>query len=488
MLTLHLDWKTGKSLVDFGDLGNALFVRYPILVIVADDARFQAGKGDGLTIITKTDVAIVGGGISGTALLYLLARYTDIKDICLFEKYDKIAIVNSNGTHNSQTLHCGDIETNYSLEKALEVQASANMVVRYVGQLPERDNILFKFPKMVLGVGEQECDSLRLRFEKFSPHFSANRLFEAKDIERIEPQVMQGRKEPVVGMGVENEYTAVNFNALANSFVENARSVTGKNISVQLGTKITNISQDGSLFRLKTNKGVVEARFVVVSAGGHSLLYAQGMGYGLNYSCLPVAGSFYFTPQVLNGKVYTIQNDKLPFAAVHGDPDILVEGKTRFGPTALILPMLERYNYKTIPEFFKVLRPDSRVLKVFWDLFKVSDTRNYIFKNMLFEVPLLRRRLFLQDVRKIVPSLKLSDLSYAKNFGGIRPVMIDKDNCKLHLGEARISPGSGIIFNMTPSPGATSCLGNAVKDVETIVEFLACGYEKQQLEQDLLTD
>ena len=33
-------------------------------------------------------------------------------------------------------------------------------------------------------------------------------------------------------------------------------------------------------------------------------------------------------------KVYMVQNDKLPFAALHGDPDILKNGKTRFGPTA----------------------------------------------------------------------------------------------------------------------------------------------------------
>ncbi|MCW8827724.1 MAG: FAD-dependent oxidoreductase, partial [Gammaproteobacteria bacterium] len=33
------------------------------------------------------DVAIIGGGISGTALLYLLARYTDLSRITLLEKY-----------------------------------------------------------------------------------------------------------------------------------------------------------------------------------------------------------------------------------------------------------------------------------------------------------------------------------------------------------------------------------------------------------------
>ena len=81
------------------------------------------------------DVIIIGGGISGTALLYLLAQYSDINDVMLLEKYNVIANVNSHGRNNSQTLHCGDIETNYTLEKALQVQASANMVVRYADRL-----------------------------------------------------------------------------------------------------------------------------------------------------------------------------------------------------------------------------------------------------------------------------------------------------------------------------------------------------------------
>lgn len=438
-----------------------------------------------MTTITKCDVAIIGGGISGTALLYLLAKYTDLPHICLVEKYQDIATLNSHGRNNSQTLHCGDIETNYTLDKAIEVKASADMVVNYLSKLPTRDQILHRYSKMVLGVGEQECELIRSRYLEFKPHFKSLKLFEENDITRLEPAVMQGRIEPVVGMGVENEYTAVDFHALAKSFVEQARLQKHKQVDIKLGTKVKRIDKEAEVYRVFTNKGLIEARFVVVSAGGHSLLFAQKMGHGMNYSCLPVAGSFYFTPKVLNGKVYTIQNDVLPFAAIHGDPDVLVEGKTRFGPTALILPMLERYNLKTVPEFFKVLRLDSKVLKVFWDLFRVSDIRNYIFKNMLFEVPLLRRRLFLRDARKIIPQMKLKDLVFANKVGGIRPVMIDKENCKLHLGEAKINPGGGAIFNMTPSPGATSCLGNARKDLLIIVDYLRCGYEEQQLSTDL---
>ena len=67
------------------------------------------------------DVLIIGAGISGTALFYELARYTDIKNIALIEKYNAPATLNSKGTSNSQTIHCGDIETNYTLEKSKEV-------------------------------------------------------------------------------------------------------------------------------------------------------------------------------------------------------------------------------------------------------------------------------------------------------------------------------------------------------------------------------
>jgi malate dehydrogenase (quinone) len=232
--------------------------------------------------------------------------------------------------------------------------------------------------------------------------------------------------------------------------------------------------------------GELRARHVVVAAGAHSLLLAQRLGYGLEYSCLPVAGSFYFTPDLLNGKVYTVQNDKLPFAAIHGDPDVRAPGKTRFGPTALLLPLLERYRPASFWEFLRVLRLDGAVLAVLWQLFGVADIRNYILRNLLFEVPWLRRRLFLADARKIVPSLQLEDLSFARGYGGIRPQLIDRRSQRLLLGEIRIEAMPGLSFNVTPSPGGTCCLGNALRDVEAIAARLGCHLDRGRLEAELL--
>jgi malate dehydrogenase (quinone) len=212
------------------------------------------------------------------------------------------------------------------------------------------------------------------------------------------------------------------------------------------------------------------------------------MGFGLQYSCLPVAGSFYFTPDLLRGKVYTVQNDKLPFAAIHGDPDVRAPGKTRFGPTALLLPLLERYVPASFWEFLQVLRLDWAVLAVFWQLFGVADIRNYIFRNLLFEMPWLRRRLFLADARKIVPGLRLEDLRFAEGYGGVRPQLINKSERRLMLGEVTIAAMPGLVFNVTPSPGGTCCLGNAARDLESIAERLGCRFDRDRLERELVAE
>ncbi len=433
-------------------------------------------------------VAIIGGGVCGTALLYLLADYSDINDIVLIEKYDGVAQVNSHGRNNSQTLHCGDIETNYTLEKASKVKSAAEMIVNYTETLANRDKVIFKFPKMVIGVGDEECQRLRERFEEFKERFSTIQLLEKEEIAAIEPNVVmvngELRPEPCIALAVLDEYSAVDFKQLSESFVTQSLQ-TEKKLTLRFNSHVEEIIHKDGVFHINTQDRSIKARSVVVSAGGHSLLLAQQMGHGLEFSCLPVAGSFYFTPKVLNGKVYTVQNDNLPFAAVHGDPDVLVEGKTRFGPTALLLPLLERYNISTFFEFLRVLRLDTSVLKVFWDLFKVSDIRNYILKNFLFEIPGLRCWLFLKEAKKIVPSLQLKDIEFAKGFGGVRPQLIDKKQSKLLMGEAKINPGNGIIFNMTPSPGASSCLANAEIDMRFIVGRLGGQIDEQKLQQQL---
>ncbi len=445
-----------------------------------------------------TDVLIIGGGVCGTALLFELARYTDLRHLTLVERYDQLAQVNSRATSNSQTIHCGDIETNYSLEKARSVKRTAEMIGRYAELLPDEEasRCVFRTPKLVLAVGERECAFLRQRFASFSPHFPAMELLEKEQVAEWEPAValVDGvlRPEEIVAIGIRNSPTAVDYEALAESFVQQAHLAmagSGRQLDLQLGTQVERLVPEAEVIRVELRgpegPATLRARHVVVNAGAHSLLMAQQLGFGLEYSCLPVAGSFYFTPDLLRGKVYTVQNDKLPFAAIHGDPDVRAPGKTRFGPTALLLPLLERYRPASFWQFLRVLRLDWAVLAVFWQLFGVADIRGYIVRNLLFELPWLGRRLFLADARKIVPSMQLEDLRLAKGYGGVRPQLIDKRNRRLMLGEVSIPAIPRLIFNVTPSPGGTCCLGNAERDLDVIAAQLGCWVDRQRLAREL---
>lgn len=440
------------------------------------------------------DVLVVGGGISGTALFYELACYTDIERIALLEKYPACATLNSKATSNSQTIHCGDIETNYTFQKAQSVKKSADMIVRYALMHGYENKFMFAHQKMVVGVGDIESAQIEARFEKFKELYTSLEIFQKDRLKRIEPLIVQAadggeRKERVVAMGVSGgEYTTVDFERMSNSLIKHAKE-QGKTTDIFFDAWVHEIKKQGERYLIKTRDGrKFSANYVVVNAGAHSLYLAHKMGHGLNFSCLPIAGSFYMSKKhLLNGKVYTVQNPKLPFAAIHADPDILAGGLTRFGPTALVLPKLERYRGNaSVVDFIKTLRLDNSVMKVFLNLLKDSDIRNYVIKNFAFEIPLINKILFVKDARKIVPSLRLEDICYANNFGGVRPQVIDKDKKELMLGEASINTGEGIIFNMTPSPGATSCLANACRDAKSVCGFLGKKFNEDRFSAELL--
>jgi malate dehydrogenase (quinone) len=210
------------------------------------------------------------------------------------------------------------------------------------------------------------------------------------------------------------------------------------------------------------------------------------MGYGDDYAMLPIGGSFYFAKkQLLNAKVYTMQNPKLPFAAVHGDPDLTADWKTRFGPTAFAMPKLERYHNMEILNLFDLLSLDSSVLGVYYDLMKDEDIRAYIIRNFAHELPGIGNEFFIEEAQKLIPTLCSDDIEYAEGYGGMRPQIIDKKEKKLLLGEAKIDTGTGIIFNMTPSPGASSCLGNAFEDAKILCDFLGVDLLKRKIKKEL---
>ncbi len=421
----------------------------------------------------KYDVAIIGGGITGTALLYLLSRYTNILSIILIEKYSKLAQVNSHKNSNSQTIHYGDIETNYSLAKATKVKKAAELVAKYVEQKAkqwDKQKLFAKNHKMVLAVGEEEIKTLEQRYEEIKSLFPELRKIGRDEIARMEPKIIEGRDLSVQLMALysPNGY-AISFSALAESFVQEAQK--RKVVEICLGRKVKKISKESSSYTITLNDKTITASVVVVASGSHSLIFAKKLGYGKKYGLLPIVGGFYSAKKVLNGKVYTIQTPSLPFAAIHGDPDVENPEETRFGPTGKALPYLEKGRWKTFPDFLKT---SAWSIDGVLSLAKVTFAPvvfRYVLRNFGYDIPLVGKYLYLRDARKIVPSLRYKDLHFNRAVGGIRPQVVNTKEKKLEMGEAKIV-GDKIIFNITPSPGASICLQNAYNDTQGVIGFL----------------
>ncbi|ELY62068.1 FAD-dependent oxidoreductase [Natronolimnohabitans innermongolicus] len=424
------------------------------------------------------DLIIVGGGISGASLLYTVANYTDVESIALVEKEDEIAAINSHHTNNSQTLHFGDIETNYTLEKAETVKRGAEMVAGYLeANDPDRE-IHSKRSKMVLAVGDDEVAELEHRYHEagFGDLFPKLEAIGRDEIAEIEPMVVEGRdpSKEMLALQTPDGYT-VDYGEVAQSFVDEVRDLD--RVDVYTGTAVESINETEDEFLVETEAGWFSAETTVVAAGSHSLQIAKTMGYGEHKSLLPVAGSFFEANEgLLNGKVYTLQMKKLPFAAVHGDAEVHDGNLTRFGPTAKVVPALERGRLSTVPDFFDVfgLNPDSFLS--YGNILADRILLPYVLKNLVYDVPAVGKRAFLPHVQKVVPTVELEDIERAKGYGGVRPQIVDTKNRSLDMGEAKIT-GDNIIFNVTPSPGASTCLQNALRDTQQVLEFLEGDYE-----------
>jgi malate dehydrogenase (quinone) len=432
----------------------------------------------------KYDVFIAGAGVSGAALFYVLNRFTNIKSIAIADKEFMPGRINSNHQNNSQTLHYGDIETNYSPKKSGQIKKAARVLKNYIKHIDHEGNFHAKKHKMVLGVGAKEVKILENRYAKIKSLYPNMRLIYKNEIKALEPKLLEGRKrdEMLAALYTENSY-AVDYGKLAESFLSEAAKREDEGVAdILLSKEIKKIvkSGHGHIVSLANGEKIL-SKAVSVSSGGKSLYFAKKMGYGDDFAILPVAGNFYRASKFLNGKVYTVQNNKLPFAALHGDPDVSDDLSIRIGPTAKAVLTLERGDYGSIVKFFKIIGLN---IKSYFSIAKTlldKDYASFGFRNLLYDLPFFGKRYFVKDARKIIPSLKIEDIK-EKIKGGVRPQLVNIKKNAFEFGDAGIT-GDKIIFNITPSPGATNCLYNAYEDAQKIAKWIpGCVFEKEKFE------
>ncbi len=448
--------------------------------------------------IIESDVTIIWWWVTWSSLAYTLTAFTDVKKVVQLEKESSLWAVNSKATHNSQTLHEWNIESNYNRPKAQKVSFKANMLKKYFSKvLSNCSDVYAKHHKMLIAVGDKEVKTLQERYETIKDIFPEDRILTKEEIAQYEPLVMKWRKanESIAAHFSPDGYT-VDFGKLSSSFIEQAQQTKQDVLDVLTNACVDTIEQKEDTYYYVTLKDwrVIKSKALVVAAGGHTPLLlkefhkkhpAVPFKYGDgttelsvdDFSILSVAWSFFNTHEkMLNGKVYTMQDSDLPFAAVHWDPEVHNSNITRLWPTAIWIPKLERYKKWWMSEYFKVFEVSNKAIAALWSVLSKNDwkTFKYLTKNMMYELPFIGKRLFAKEARKIIPTLKSSDIDKARWYGWTRPQILNTtktDKKWLDFGEAKFTTlDNSALFTITPSPGATTCLGNAYNDVQAILK------------------
>ena len=441
------------------------------------------------------DLVIIGGGVSGAAQLYAAARYTNLKRVLLLEKEPTAGAMNSDATQNSQTLHEGDIETNYNLAKATAVKHKADFTRRYLERFKsdQAGELYMVGPKMLFAAGEAGCKTLRDRFDDFRTLFPELTKYGREELEQYEPALVKGRPatQPVLALYNPNGMT-VNYGRLAAELLRDAeaayRTDPNRTGEVRCNTAFSGAQKTDTGYLVQVGEEQIATNYLSICAGAHSMYFAKQLGIDAvkSKSLLLVAGNFYYTPKLLKAKVYTLQNPKLPFSAVHGDPDILnPDTKTRYGPTTRIVFTLERRRLGTLVEYVTTLTPFLKSLGAYLRILLDRDFFWYAFKhNVLFVLPGVGTYFFMREVQTLIPTVRYADVSRAKGQGGVRPQIVDTTaQSPLNMGDAKLTD-TRLLVNVTPSPGATTAFYNGLADIEQITKELGADFVEEAVETD----
>ncbi len=431
------------------------------------------------------DVIIAGGGIVGTAIAYVMS-FTNLR-VLLLEKYAEVATVNSNTTQNAQSLHGGAEETNFTIEKVLVMRECEMMLSAFLEKFAR--GAFIHLPKMALAVGEDEVSRLTQRFQDLKAYFPTLELLDRNQILQREPALVIGRdpRIPMAALGRQNG-KAVDYHRTAKAFEQETldRTKNTGQIEFKFGTKVEKVIKHDDHYEFITNQGTYRSKIFIAASGPYSLKYSQDLGardksgaLAKDFVTLPVGGDFNMISREkypINSKVYPMQDPKFPFARPHIDPAIHDPLILRLGPTALWLPMWERYHWESFFDYIRSGILTTRGVVSSFALLSDWDMVKFMSRNIGYKLPIYGKRSFLNSAAlHIVPTLKLEDLTFLPGDGGLRPQPLNTKTGKLQMGTGKFF-AENFIGNLTPSPGASSSLRNAVIDTLYAVRWIGPGY------------
>ncbi len=407
--------------------------------------------------INKTDIVIIGAGIVGTTLSYVISSLSNAK-VILIEQENKAGVHSS--SRNTGKVHAPFM---YDPEKKKSIAKAALFGYEFWNTYCRIKKIPFKEDGIMEVASNGEGIKTIYKHLEWGIRNGLDKkdveILDKKDVEKIEPNVncqtaLLCNKDASVDYG---EITR----ALANDANKNK-------VNTIMNAKVTKIkysqkSNEEIYLKYKkypdTNEKEIQSDYLVNASGGSSLGIVNMMGISHDYRSLHFRGDYWIAPHkynsLTNHSIYSIPEfQQFPFL----DPHWILRsnGNREIGPNAC--PVFSQYGYDTktnlkefLPKVYEFAKGSN-----------IKRTKNLLFKKEILKMASsemlssISKWHMIGRVKKFLPSIKPKDF-VTKGTSGIRSNLIDK-NGDFILNPIFLNNNNTLHILNYNSPGATGAL------------------------------
>jgi L-2-hydroxyglutarate oxidase LhgO len=350
------------------------------------------------------DFVIIGAGIMGLTLAYVLQKKEPSAKILIIEKESDIGFHASG--RNSGVLHSGVYYGSDTLKAKFCAEGSRRM-----RQFAKSHKISCnKTGKIIIATSEEELKTLdRLIKNAQDNHINVEKL-SAKELKLIEPfasPYKYGLYSP--------DTSVIDSPSVLNTL---RRLLEKSGVHFIFNTHMS--KADPFLSVIETNQGKFSYGYLYNAAGASADLIAKKFDLAQHYRLIPFKGIYYkLKPEksyMVKSNIYPVPDINLPFLGIHLTR--VVSGDVYLGPTAI--PALGRENYVALQglNFMETFSTSAYLAKMYF-----QNKENFRLLAHT-EIKKYKKTNFFISVKKLVNNLKIEDL-IPSNKIGIRPQLIN---------------------------------------------------------------
>ena len=381
----------------------------------------------------KFDVSVVGGGIVGLACAYKLQLKFPKLKIIVLEKENELAFHQTG--RNSGVIHSGLYYKPGSF-KAKNCVQGRKQLVKFEKKYDIRHDVC---GKIVLATNTNEAKKLVDLKENGEKNGLVNlSILNVSQLKNIEPNAGGVSALWVPESGI------IDYKQVTNKLADLIRVINPES-KILCSCEVLDINDNF----LKTSIGDIFVKNNIFCSGLFSDRFAKKDNIDLDMKIVGFRGDYFKLSEnaknKINNLIYPVPNPEFPFLGVHFTR--MTNGDIECGPNAV-------YTFKR--EGYKKL--SFNLLDTIDSLFFIGTWKLFI-NHWKFGLDEYRRafskRLFLRDLKKLVPSLSMKDIVIGKS--GVRAMALGRDGEVIDDFKIMKNKNNIHVLN-APSPAATACL------------------------------